>query len=178
MAQAEKADDRSISERRCFPYRDKTVRPLARPSLDRIYAGNLRSKAEQEIGFRCPEAAWARRKAACRPPRRRLWPKNSNFLKCRPPKSLDKEKPIDMNLVADPPISKTGDFTSELALFPPSFKFENRREQTPSRLTRDQMDAFLAASDNARSAHFFPPPPEPPAATPEKGLAAGVLKQA
>src|SRR5437016_7677448 len=40
------------------------------------------------------------------------------------------------------------------------------------------MDAFLAASDNARSAHFFTPPPEPPATTPEKGLAAGVLKQA
>src|SRR3984893_19536083 len=40
------------------------------------------------------------------------------------------------------------------------------------------MDAFLAVSDNARSAHFLTPPPEPPAATPEKGLAAGVLKQA
>jgi hypothetical protein len=83
-----------------------------------------------------------------------------------------------MNLVADHRISETGDFGSELALFPPSFKFENRGEQTPSRLTRDQMDAFLAASDNARSAHFFTPPPEPPAATPERGLAAGVLKQA
>jgi len=83
-----------------------------------------------------------------------------------------------MNLVADPRISKTGDFTSELALFPASFDFENRGEQTPSRLTREQMDAFLAASDNARSAHFFTPAPEPPAATPEKGLAAGVLKQA
>ena len=83
-----------------------------------------------------------------------------------------------MNLVADPRISKTSDFTSEFALFPASFDFESRGEQTPSRLTRDQMDAFLAASDNARSAHFFTPPPEPPAATPEKGLAAGVLKQA
>lgn len=83
-----------------------------------------------------------------------------------------------MNLVADPRISKTGDFTSEFAPFPASFDFENRGEQTPSRLTRDQMDAFLAASDNARSAHFSIPTPEPPAATPEKGLAAGVLKQA
>jgi hypothetical protein len=104
--------------------------------------------------------------------------KNLNFLKCRPPKSLDKEKPIDMNLAADHRISETGDFDSELALFPASFEFESRGEQTPSRLTRDQMDAFLAASDNARSAHFFTPAPEPPAATPEKGLAAGVLKQA
>ncbi len=83
-----------------------------------------------------------------------------------------------MNLLADDRISETGDFASELAPFPPSFGFENRGEQTPSRLTRDQMDAFLAASDNARSAHFSTPPPEPPAATPEKGLAAGVLKQA
>jgi hypothetical protein len=100
-------------------------------------------------------------------------------LKCRLPKSLDKEKPIKihMNIVADDRISKTGDFTSEFALFPASFEFENPGEQT-SRLTRNQMDAFLAASDNARSAHFFTPPPEPPAATPEKGLAAGVLKQA
>src|SRR5262249_15482712 len=32
--------------------------------------------------------------------------------------------------------------------------------------------------DNARNAHFFVPPPEPPAATPEKDLALGVLKQA
>jgi hypothetical protein len=83
-----------------------------------------------------------------------------------------------MNLPTDDRINETGVFTSELALFSPSFEFENWGEQTPSRLTRDQMDAFLAASDNARSAHFFTPPPEPPAATPEKGLAAGVLKQA
>src|SRR5438876_3380680 len=83
-----------------------------------------------------------------------------------------------MNLLTDDRINETGVFTSELALFSPSFEFENRGEQTPSRLTRDQMDAFLAASDNARSAHFFTAAPEPPAATPEKGLAAGVLKQA
>src|SRR5947207_4467259 len=41
------------------------------------------------------------------------------------------------------------------------------------------MDAFLKAeADNALSAHFFIPPPEPPVAAAEKGLAAGVLKQA
>jgi len=83
-----------------------------------------------------------------------------------------------MNLVADPRVSKTGDFAGEFALFPASFDFENRGEQRPSRLTRDQIDAFLVAFDNTRSAHFFTPAPEPPAATPEKGLAAGVLKQA
>src|SRR4029077_18157038 len=32
MAQAEKAGDRSVSERRHFPYRDRTVRPVVRPS--------------------------------------------------------------------------------------------------------------------------------------------------
>jgi hypothetical protein len=83
-----------------------------------------------------------------------------------------------MNLPTDDHINETGVFTSELALFSPSFEFEDRGELTPSRLTRDQMAAFLATSDNARSAHFFTPAPEPPAATPEKGLAAGVLKQA
>jgi hypothetical protein len=84
-----------------------------------------------------------------------------------------------MNLVADDPLSETGDFTGQFVLFPPRFGLENRGEQLPSRLTRDQLEAFLnAASDNARSPHFFTPPPEPPAATPEKGLAAGVLKQA
>jgi hypothetical protein len=81
-----------------------------------------------------------------------------------------------MNIVADDRISKTGDFTSEFTLFPTSFEFEDRGEQTPSRLTRDQMDAFLAASDNARSAHFSTQQPELPA--PETHLAAGVLKQA
>ena len=83
-----------------------------------------------------------------------------------------------MNLPTDDRINETGVFTSELALFSPGFEFEDRGEQTPSRLTRDQMAAFLAASDNARSAHFSTPAPESPAATPEKGLAAGVLKQA
>src|SRR5436305_14752381 len=83
-----------------------------------------------------------------------------------------------MNLLTDDRINETGVFTSELALFSPSFEFENRGEETPSRLTRDQMDAFLAASDNARSAHFFIPPPEPPATTPDICLSARVLKQA
>ncbi len=84
-----------------------------------------------------------------------------------------------MNLVADDPISKTRDFSSGFVLFPARSGLENRGEKPMSRLSRDQIDAFSnAESDNARSAHFFTPPPEPPAATPEKGLAAGVLKQA
>ena len=84
-----------------------------------------------------------------------------------------------MNLVADDPISKTRDFSSDFVLFPARSGRENLGERPASRLSRDQLDAFSnAESDNARSAHFFTPPPEPPEATPEKGLAAGVLKQA
>jgi hypothetical protein len=83
-----------------------------------------------------------------------------------------------MNLVVDNPISETRDFSSEFTLFPTHSGRENGGE-LPSRLSREQMDAFLKTEcDNARSAHFFTPPVEPPAATPEKGLAAGVLKQA
>jgi hypothetical protein len=107
--------------------------------------------------------------------------KISNFLKCRPKKSLERENPIDndMNIAADDRISKTGDFANQFVLFPTLSGPAILGEQPPSRLSREQMDAFLkAASDNARSAHFVNPPPEAPAATPEKDLAAGVLKQA
>jgi len=106
--------------------------------------------------------------------------KISNFLKCPTSKSLEKEKPIDknMNLVVEDPLSKTG-FSGPFVLFPTLSRPANRGEQSPSRLTREQLDAFLNAKrDNARSAHFSAPPVEPPGPTPEKGLAAGVLKQA
>ena len=83
-----------------------------------------------------------------------------------------------MNLVIEDPLSKTG-FSGPFVLFPTPPGHENRADQPTSRLTRDQIDAFLSAeSDNARSAHFSVPPAEPPGPTPEKGLAAGVLKQA
>jgi len=84
-----------------------------------------------------------------------------------------------MNILADDRISGTRDFTNQFVLFPARSGRENRGEEPASRISREQLDAFSnAESDNARSAHFFIPPPEPPAATPEKGLAAGVLKQA
>src|SRR5437763_2994580 len=83
-----------------------------------------------------------------------------------------------MNLVVDDRISQTSDFTNQFALFPIHSGRENLGEKPASRLSRDQLDAFSnAESDNARNAHFFTPPPESPEATPEKGLAAGVLKQ-
>jgi len=83
-----------------------------------------------------------------------------------------------MNILADDRISGTRDFTNQFVLFPARSCRENRGEEPASRISREQLDAFSnAESDNARSAHFFIPPAEPPATTPEKGLAAGVLKQ-
>ena len=84
-----------------------------------------------------------------------------------------------MTLVADDPISETHEFTNQFTLFPIGSGRENPGERPTSRLSREQIDAFLSAEfDNARNAHFFVPPAEPPAATPEKSLALGVLKQA
>ena len=84
-----------------------------------------------------------------------------------------------MNFVTDDRFTQVPDFKSEFVLFPPRFDHEDRAEQPLSRLTREQLEAFLkTASDNAGSGHFSVPSAEPPAPTPEKGLAAGVLKQA
>jgi len=84
-----------------------------------------------------------------------------------------------MTLIADDPINETHEFTNQFVLFPIGSGRENPGERPTSRLSREQIDAFLSAEfDNARNAHFFDPPAEPPAATPEKGLALGVLKQA
>jgi len=78
-----------------------------------------------------------------------------------------------MNLVADNRITETGNFTNQF-VFPAGLGSENL-----SRLSREQLTAFLdAESGNARSAHFSIPPAEPTLPTPEKGLAVGVLKQA
>jgi hypothetical protein len=84
-----------------------------------------------------------------------------------------------MNIVADDRISETRNSTNQFVLFPTQFERENLGAEPASRLSRDQMAAFLNAEhNNARSAHFFSPPVEPPPPTPEKSLAAGVLKQA
>jgi|SRR5207245_3602070 len=84
-----------------------------------------------------------------------------------------------MNILIDDRIGETRDFANQFVLFPTRSGCENRGGQSVSRLSREQLDAFSnAESDNARSAHFFIPTVEPPRPTPEKGLAAGVLKQA
>jgi len=80
-----------------------------------------------------------------------------------------------MNTAADDRISQTRDFTNQFVVFPTHSGSESLREELSARLSRGELDAFSTAEcDNARSAHFFVPPAEPP----EKGLAAGVLKQA
>jgi hypothetical protein len=81
-----------------------------------------------------------------------------------------------MSIVADDPISETHEFTNQFLLFPIGSGRENAGERPTSRLSREQIDAFLRAEfDKARNAHF-PAPPEA-AATADKSLAAGVLKQ-
>jgi len=84
-----------------------------------------------------------------------------------------------MNTAADDRISQTRDFTNQFVVFPTHSGSESLREELAARLSRGELDAFSTAEcDNARGAHFFVPPAEPPEVTPEKGLAAGVLKQA
>src|ERR687891_516033 len=87
---------------------------------------------------------------------------------------------IDMtNLVLDKSISETPEFTGQFMVSPSSFGSEAVAQKPLSRMSREQLAAFLSAeSGNAQSAHFVTPPAEPTPPTPEKGLAVGVLKQA
>lgn len=79
-----------------------------------------------------------------------------------------------MNLVIDKSITETPEFTGQFMVSPNSFENGNL-----SRMSREQLAAFLKAeSGSALSAHFVTPPTEPTPPTPEKGLAVGVLKQA
>ena len=83
-----------------------------------------------------------------------------------------------MNLVAGNRITETGNFTNQF-VFPTGFENQNLEPNPLSRLSREQLAAFLdSEAGNARSAHFSVPPAEPTPPTPEKGLAVGVLKQA
>jgi hypothetical protein len=83
-----------------------------------------------------------------------------------------------MNISIDDRIAGTDDFTYQFV--PPAhFGGSDREEPSAPRLSREEIAAFWAAeSDNSRSGHFSVPSPEPAEVTAEKGLAAGVLKQA
>src|SRR6059058_1360703 len=84
-----------------------------------------------------------------------------------------------MNMVADKRITETPELTGQFMVFPNSFGSEDAAQKTLSRMSREQLAAFLKAeSGNAQSAHFVTPPAESTPPTPEKGLAIGVLKQA
>jgi hypothetical protein len=81
-----------------------------------------------------------------------------------------------MNMVVDNRITKTPELTGQFMVFPKSFGSE---DAALSRMSREQLAAFLnAESGNAGSAHFSAPPAEPTPPAAEKGLAIGVLKQA
>ena len=81
-----------------------------------------------------------------------------------------------MNLVLDKSITETPELTGQFMVFPNSF---GSRDVAFSRMSREQLAAFLnAESGNAQSGHFVTPPAEQTPPTPEKGLAVGVLKQA
>jgi hypothetical protein len=84
-----------------------------------------------------------------------------------------------MNLVLDKSITETPEFTGQFMVFPNSFGSENIAQKSLSRMSREQLAAFLnAESANAQNGHFATPPTEPPPPKPEKSLAVGVLKQA
>src|SRR6266516_7413267 len=68
-----------------------------------------------------------------------------------------------MDTVAYDRVSETPQFTNQFVVFPTHSGSESLREELAARLSR--------------GAQFFIPPVEPPEVMPEKGLAAGVLKQ-
>lgn len=90
------------------------------------------------------------------------------------------EPPIDMmNLVIDNRVTETPELTGQFMVSPNGFGSEDVAQKTLSRMSRDQLAAFLnAESGNVQGGHFSTPPAESTPPTPEKGLAVGVLKQA
>jgi len=110
--------------------------------------------------------------------------KNSDFFEIYGFKIFRKDEAnqinIDMmNLVLDKSITETPELTGQFMVFPNGSGSGDLARKTLSRMSREQLAAFLnAESCNAQSAHFVTPPAEPTPPTPEKGLAVGVLKQA
>jgi hypothetical protein len=169
------------------------VPPKAPVSRTRPRIRNSRFKAQTEGAIACSRKRWEsqlRIRGNALPARRgglgwfQSGKRNFNFFEMSGQKIFRKKRQANlttdnnMNIVADDPISETHEFTNQSVLFPIGSGRENPGERPTSRLSREQIDAFLNAEfDNARSAHFSVPPAEPAAAA-DKSLAAGVLKQA
>jgi hypothetical protein len=84
-----------------------------------------------------------------------------------------------MNLVLDKSITETPELTGQFMVFPNGFGSGDAAHKALSRMSREQLTAFLnAEAGNAQGVHFANPSVEPAPPTPEKGLAVGVLKQA
>jgi hypothetical protein len=83
-----------------------------------------------------------------------------------------------MNLVLDKRITERPEFTGQFMVSPNGFGIGDLSQKNLSRMSREQLAAFLSAKSNAQSGHFVTPPDEQTPPTPEKGLAVGVLKQA
>ena len=83
-----------------------------------------------------------------------------------------------MNLVLDKRITETPEFTGQFMVSPNGFGKGDPSEKSLSRMSREQLAAFLNAERNAKNGHFVTSPDEQTPPTPEKGLAVGVLKQA
>jgi hypothetical protein len=84
-----------------------------------------------------------------------------------------------MNLVLDKSITETPEFTGQFMVSPNGFRGDSALQIPLSRMSREQLAAFLnAEAGHAQSGHFASPPAEPIPPAPEKGLAIGVLKQA
>jgi hypothetical protein len=84
-----------------------------------------------------------------------------------------------MNMVVDNRITETPELTGQFVVSPKSFGSEDAAQKPLSRMSREQLAAFLdAESGNVRSAHLSAPAAESTPPTAEKGLAIGVLKQA
>src|SRR5258707_14210866 len=84
-----------------------------------------------------------------------------------------------MNMVVDNRITETPELTGQFMMFPKSFGSEGAAQKPLSRMSREQLAAFLKTeSGNAPNTLFSAPPGEPTPPKDEKGLAIGVLKQA
>ena len=76
--------------------------------------------------------------------------KKFNFLKCPASKSLERNERIKstidmMNMVVDNRITKTPEFTGQFMMVPNGFGSEDAGQKTLSRMSREQLAAFLKA---------------------------------